>query len=179
MAAVHVPSLPPAVKGDAGVAAGTGIPPTDGCLHCHEGDRAVIYQFYTFLGGLGCGLGSLPNENTVTTPESQTLGKHPSPPESQFWAEIHFHGGQNPAPDLHCFGIGNLVPVWKEFEAISAIRNFRDSSSWYCKLNQGFVTHPKFINQKKEIQPYLSWATFGRHNMDNRLHSVWVILLET
>lgn len=86
---------PPAVKpkGRAGVQVGLqwlGLLPL---LHCDPGDRAVIISFTHFLG-LGCGLGNLPNENTVTTPEPQSLGNHPSPLKSQFELRLIFIVGR-------------------------------------------------------------------------------------
>lgn len=63
---------------DADVPAVTGIchtsSPLMGPLHCHEGDKTVIYQFCRFFG-LGCGLGSLHNENTVTAPKDSDFGE--------------------------------------------------------------------------------------------------------
>lgn len=76
-----VPSLSRAAQGPcwgAGVAAVPGIPPT-----VTKGTELSSISFTHFLG-LGCGLGNLPDENTVPTPEAQTLGNHPSLLKSQF-----------------------------------------------------------------------------------------------
>lgn len=93
---------------DAGIAAVTGIrhtgSPLMGPLHCQKGDRTFIYQFCRFFGQ-GCGLGSLHNENSVTSPKDADFGEPPISPcgpglasallvhEKRFWglsSELRF-----------------------------------------------------------------------------------------
>lgn len=135
------------------VAAGTGTRHTSsllmGTLHCHKGNRRVSYQFCRFFG-LGWGLRSLHSENS-DTPKDSDFGLPSISSQGPGWPSAHlshetrsgvsaqcwqsFQQWAEPDPrTVHvCFGIGNLAPALKEFEATSAAGSFQVSSSCYCK----------------------------------------------
>lgn len=155
---------------DADIAAVTGIchtgSPLMGTLHCHKGDRTVIYQFCRFFG-LGWGLRSLHNENTVTPPQRLRLWGTiylpswarsglctPGPwgKDLGAWlrAEIHFHRGQNQAPDIYMstLALEILSLLWRSLKP-PLLLGAPGTPIHIANKIRFLFTHLEFINQKR------------------------------